>query len=98
MAIAIRHIFEPTDEGVFDPDEHDAQRMIFLQASYLEFEASLSIVAQIKKSRLERPFWKIKLFLKLGKTGTTLLKEKSGGQKFMTTGKFIKRVIFEIVE
>ena len=22
MAIAVRHIFEPTDDGVFDPEEH----------------------------------------------------------------------------
>ena len=22
MAIAVRHVFEPTDDGVFDPEEH----------------------------------------------------------------------------
>ena len=72
MAIAIRHIFEPTDEGVFAPYEHRRLANDF-PAGKLPGVRSVTVYRGIdKKIMVGEAVLKIKLFLKLGKTGTTL--------------------------
>ena len=72
MAIAVRHIFEPTDQVGFDPDEHRRLANDF-PAGKLPGVRSVTVYRGIdKKIMVGEAVLKIKLFLKLGKTGTTL--------------------------
>ena len=57
IAIGVRHVFEPTDDGVFDLEEH--RRLaddFFLQESFLVFEVSLFIAILTNKLWLGKRF------------------------------------------
>ena len=49
IAIAVRHVFEPTDDGVFDPEEHRRLADDFPAESFRVFEVSLFIAILTNK-------------------------------------------------
>ena len=98
MAIAVRHIFEPTDDGVFDSEEHwrlandfPAGRMPGVRSVtvYRNTEQQIMVGEAILENETTLKTWE---------DWNNSIEGQEWGQKFMRTGKFVKRVIFEIVE
>ena len=98
MAIAVRHIFESTDDGVFDPEEHRRLANDFPGGKlpgvrsvtvYRNTDQQMMVGEAILESEAVRETWE---------DWNNSPEGGAWGQKFMKTGKFVKRVIFEIVE
>ena len=56
MTIAVRHVFKPPDDGVFEPEEHRCLADDFPTESFRMFEVLLIIVSLTNK------LWLAKLF------------------------------------
>ena len=56
MTIAVRHVFKPSDDGVFEPEEHRSMADDFPTGKFRVFEVLLIIVILTNK------LWLAKLF------------------------------------
>jgi len=98
MAIAVRHIFEPTDDGVFDPKEHRRLANDF-PAGKLPGVRSVTVYRNIDQQiMVGEAILENEATLKTWEDWNNSPEGQEWGQKFMKTGNFVKRVIFEIVE
>ena len=98
MAIAVRHIFEPTDDGVFDPEEHRRLANDF-PAGKLAGVRSVTVYRNIDQQiMVGEAILENEATLKTWEDWNNSPEGQEWGQKFMKTGNFVKRVIFEIVE
>ena len=98
MAIAVRHIFEPTDDGVFDPEEHRRLPIDF-PAGRLPGVRSVTVYRNTEQQiMVGEAILENEATLKTWEDWNNSIEGQEWGQKFMRTGKFVKRVIFEIVE
>ncbi len=98
MAITVRHIFEPTDDGVFDPEEHRRLANDF-PAGRLPGVRSVTVYRNTEQQiMVGEAILENETTLKAWEDWNNSIEGQEWGQKFMKTGKFIKKVIFEIVE
>ena len=98
MAIAVRHIFEPTDDGVFDPVEHRRLANDF-PAGKLPGVRSVTVYRNIDQQiMVGEAILENEATLKTWEDWNNSPEGQEWGQKLMKTGNFVKRVIFEIVE
>lgn len=98
MAIAVRHVFEPTDDGVFDPEEHRRLADDF-PAGKLAGVRSVTVYRNIDQQiMVGEAILENKDVLESWENWNNSPEGEEWGQKFMKTGKFVKRLIFEIVE
>ena len=97
MTIAVRHVFKPSDDGVFEPEEHRCLADDFPtgKLSGVWSVTDYCIIDQqimVGKAILENED-----VLKYWEKWNDSPEEEKWGQKFSATGKFIKRLIHEIV-
>ena len=80
MGIAVRQVFEPTDQGVFDRKEHRRLANDF-HVGKLPGVRSVAVYRNIDQQiMVGEAILKMKMFQSLGKIEIILLKEKSGGR------------------
>ena len=97
MAIAVRHVFEPTDDGVFEPEEHRRLANDF-PAGKLPGVRSVTVYRNIDQQiMVGKAILENEDVLKYWEKWNDSPEEEKWGQKFSATGKFIKRLIHEIV-
>ncbi len=94
MAIAVRHIFEPTDDGVFDPEEHRRLANDF-PAGRLPGVRSVIVYRNTEQQiMVGEAILENETTLKTWEDWNNSIEGHEWGQRFMRTGKFVKRVIF----
>ena len=97
MTIAVRHVFKHTDDGVFEPEEHRRMADDFPTGKLSGVRSvtdyrNIDQQIMVGKSILEN-----ENVLKSWEKWNNSPEEEKWGQKFSATGKFIKRLIHEIV-
>ena len=91
MAIAVRHVFEPTDDGVFVPEEHRRLADDF-SAGKLPGVRSVTLYRNIDQQiMVGEAILENKDFLESWENLNNSPEGKEWGQKFMKTRKFLKR-------
>ena len=98
MAIAVRHVFESTDDGVSDPEEHRRLANDF-PARKLPGVRSVTVYRNIDQQiMIGEAILENEDNLKSWENWNNSPKGEEQGQKFNKTGKFVKKLIFEIVQ
>ena len=91
MAIAVRHIFEPTDDGIFDPEEHRRLANDF-PAGRLPGVRSVTVYRDTEQQIMfGEAILENEATLKTWEDWNNSIEGQEWAQKFMKTGKFIKR-------
>ena len=97
MAIAVRHVFEPKDDGVFELEEHRVLANDF-PAGKLPGVRSFTFYRNIDQQiMVGEAILENEDILKSWENWNNPPKGEEWGQKFNKTGKFVKRLISEIV-
>ena len=90
MAIGVRHVFEPTDDGVFDPEEHRRLANDF-PAGKLPGVRSVTLYHNIDQQiMVKEAILENKDVLESWENWNNSPEGKEWGQKFMKTRKFFK--------
>ena len=91
MAIAVRHIFEPTDDGIFDPEEHRRLANDF-PAGRLPGVRSVTVYRDTEQQIMfGEAILENEATLKTWEDWNNSIEGQEWAQKIMKTGKFIKR-------
>ena len=91
MAIAVWHVFEPTDDGVFDPEEQRRLADDF-PAGKLQGVRSVTVYRNIDQQiMVGEAILENKDVLESWENWNNSPEGKEWGQKFMKTRKFLKR-------
>ena len=98
ILIAVRHVFEPTNDGVFDPEEHRSLANDF-PAGKLPGVQSVTVYRNIdQKIMVGEAILENEVVLESWENWNNSTEGEEWGQKFITTEKFVKKLIFKIVE
>ena len=97
MAIAVRHVFEPTDDGVFEPEERRRLANDFPAGKLLGVRSDTVYRNIDQQIMVGEAILGNEDILKSWENWNNSPKGEEQGQKFNKTGKFVKKLIFEIV-
>jgi hypothetical protein len=98
MVIAVRHIFEPTDDGVFDPEEHRRLANDF-PAGKLPGVRSVTVYRNTDQQiMVGEAILDNEATLKSWEDWNNSPEGDEWREKFFKTGKLVERIIFEVVE